>query len=43
MNLIKIVTVGTAPILSETKKIDQNINKKGFNDTENRKVLVDTV
>ena len=30
MNLIKIVTEGTATILSETKKIDQNINKKRF-------------
>ena len=28
MNLIKIVTVGTATIWSETKKIDQNINKR---------------
>ena len=30
MNLIKIVTVGTATILSETKKKDQNINKRRF-------------
>ena len=30
MNLIKIVTVGTATILSETKKNDQNINEIRF-------------
>ena len=31
MNLIKIVTVGTASILSETKKKnDQNLNKRRF-------------
>lgn len=44
MNLIKIVTVGTATILSETKKkLIKTLIKKGFNNTENRKVLVDTV
>ena len=44
MNLIKIVTVGTATILSETKKkLIRTLIKEGFNHTANRKVPVDTV
>jgi len=44
MNLIKIVTIGTATILSETKKkLIKTLIKEGFNNTANRKVPVDTV
>lgn len=40
MNLIKIVTVGTATILSETKKklLIKTLIKEGFNNSANRKV-----
>lgn len=38
MNLIKIVTVGTATILSETKKNIKTLIKEGFNNAANRKV-----
>ena len=43
MNLIKIVTVGTATILSETKKLIKTLIKEGFNNIANGKVPVDTV
>lgn len=38
MNLFKIVTIGTATILSEPRKIIKTLLKEGFNNTTNRKV-----